>query len=289
MQPLKVAFLGLGEMGSRMAASLARAGFALTVWSRNSNRADPLRALGAATASQPNEAAADADIVVAMLRDDGASRAVWTNAASGALQAMRPGAVAIDSSTLTPAWIRELSALASARSISLLDAPVSGSRLAAESKTLIYLVGGEAKALERAQPVQSAIGKTIHHVGPSGSGAVVKLMINALLGIQTAALAELIGIATRAGLDAAKALAVIHSTPVSSPALVSASQAMQANEFAPIFPIELFEKDMGYAADTAAMLGAGAPLVLAAREVLKAAMQAGWGKEQYTAVAKLYR
>jgi 3-hydroxyisobutyrate dehydrogenase len=76
MRPLKVAFLGLGEMGSRRATSLARAGFALTVWSRNTNRADPLRALGAATASQPNEAAADADIVVAMLRDDSASRAV---------------------------------------------------------------------------------------------------------------------------------------------------------------------------------------------------------------------
>jgi 3-hydroxyisobutyrate dehydrogenase len=190
---MKVAFLGLGEMGSRMSTSLIRAGFEVTVWNRTSTRTAPLLSLGAKVANYPNAAAADADFVVAMLRDDAASRDVWTNPIYGALNAMKPGAIAIESSTLTVGWVKQLGELALAQRVSLLDAPVSGSTPAAESKQLVCLVGGDAVALERARPVFNALGGAIHHAGPTGSGAAVKLMLNALLGIQAAAMAELIG------------------------------------------------------------------------------------------------
>jgi hypothetical protein len=123
----KVAFLGLGAMGSRMAANLLKAGRTVTVWNRSPAAAEALVASGARKASSPKEAAKGADFVFAIVRDDDASQNVWLDSTNGALAGMHPGAVAIESSTLTPEWIRELSEHFSAKGISLLDAPVSGS------------------------------------------------------------------------------------------------------------------------------------------------------------------
>lgn len=286
---MKVAFLGLGAMGSRMAASLISAQFDLTVWNRTIDRADSLRAMGATVATQPNEAAADADVVIAMLRDDLASRDVWTNKNVGTLNAMKPGAIAVESSTLSVDWVKELGAQASARGVSLLDAPVSGSTPSAESKQLIYLVGGEAAALARARNVLDAMGSAIHYAGPTGSGAIVKLMINTLLGVQAATLAELIPLAERAGIDAAGAIEIIGGTSVCSPAAKSIGKAMLANQFAPTFPIALFAKDMLYANEFAATVGANMPISIATYSVINAAQKAGWGGEQHAALVKLYR
>lgn len=286
---MKVAFLGLGAMGTRMAASLISAQFNLTVWNRTVERGDSLRAMGAKMAIQPNEAAADADVVIAMLRDDLASRDVWTNKNYGALNAMKPGAIAIESSTLSVDWVEQLGVHAKARGVSLLDAPVSGSTPSAESKQLAYLVGGEVAALERVRTVLDAMGAAIHYTGPTGSGAIVKLMINTMLGIQAAALAEIIPLAERAGIDAARALEIIGSTSVCSPAGKSMGKAMLANQFAPTFPIALFAKDMQYATEFAATVGANTPISIATYSALKAAREAGWGDEQYTALIKLYR
>jgi 3-hydroxyisobutyrate dehydrogenase len=286
---MKIAFLGLGAMGTRMAASLISAQFDLTVWNRTVERGDSLRAMGAKVANQPNEAAAEADVVIAMLRDDIASRDVWTNKNYGALNAMKPGAIAIESSTLSVDWIKQLGAHANVRGVSLLDAPVSGSTPSAESKQLIYLVGGEAAALERVRTVLNAMGSAIHYAGPAGSGAIVKLMINALLGIQAAAFAELIPLAERAGIDAARALEIIGSTSVCSPAAKAMGKAMLANQFAPAFPISLFAKDMQYATELAANVGANTPISSATYSALTAARESGWGDEQYTALIKLYR
>jgi 3-hydroxyisobutyrate dehydrogenase len=286
---MKIAFLGLGAMGACMAASLINAQFDLTVWNRTIERGESLRAMGAKVANQPNEAAADADVVIAMLRDDLASRDVWTNRNYGALNAMKPGAIAIESSTLSVDWIKQLGAHAKARGVSLLDAPVSGSTPSAESKQLIYLVGGEVAALERVRTVLDAMGAAIHYAGPAGSGAIVKLMINALLGIQAAAFAELIPLAERAGIDAARALDIIGSTSPCSSAAKSMGRAMLTNQFAPTFPIALFAKDMQYAKEFAATVGANMPISSVTYSVLKAAQEAGWGDEQYTALIKLYR
>jgi 3-hydroxyisobutyrate dehydrogenase len=286
---MKIAFLGLGAMGARMAASLLKARFDLTVWNRNASRSEPLRDLGGKVAAHPTEAVVNADVVIAMLRDDSASRDVWTNESYGALGAMKRGAIAVESSTLSLAWVKQLGALATSRGVHFLDAPVSGSTPAAESKQLVYMVGGDVSVLERARPILEAMGNAIHHAGPVGSGAFAKLMVNSLLGIQAAAVAELIGLAERSDVDVSLIMDIVSRTTVCSPAASSTAKAILANQFMPKFPIDLFEKDMQYTANCAADVATYLPMCGAANAVFKAAQQAGCGHEHYTAVAKLYR
>jgi 3-hydroxyisobutyrate dehydrogenase len=286
---MKVAFLGLGAMGSRMATSLLKAEFDLTVWNRSALRAEPLVGLGAKVAMHPDEAVADADVVIAMLRDDIASQDVWMNANYGALSAMKQDAIAIESSTLTLAWVKELGVSSSTRGVHFLDAPVSGSTPAAESKQLVYMVGGDASVLERARPVLSAMGSAIQYVGPTGNGAFAKLIVNSLLGIQAAAMAELIGLAERNHIDVSMMVEVVSHTAVCSSAAASTAKAMLASQFAPKFPIELLAKDMQYVANCASDAGTHMPICSETNAVLKAAQQAGYGNEQYTTIVKLYR
>src|SRR6266508_2922425 len=137
----KVAFLGLGIMGGGMAQNLLKAGFPLTVYNRTRAKADPLAALGARVAGTPREAAANADIVIAMVGDDMASRAVWLGA-DGALAGARAGAVLVECSTLSLEWVRELAGLASERKLDFLDSPVTGSKDAAAAGELKLMVGG---------------------------------------------------------------------------------------------------------------------------------------------------
>lgn len=285
----RIAFLGLGAMGARMAARCLAAGHAVTVWNRSPGPAAPLKDQGAGVAGSPAEAAASAEIVISMLRDDEASRAVWLAPQTGALHAMAPGTLAIESSTLTPGWIAELGAAADAAGVAFLDAPVAGSRPQAEAGQLIYFVGGGDADLARAQGVLGAMGGTVHHAGPRGAGAMVKLAVNSLFGLQLAGLAELIGLLDRSGVDPAQALDIIGAVPVCSPAAKAASGAMLAGNFAPAFPIELVEKDFGYVAAAATQANAAIPLAEATRAVFAKAMTAGHGAENITGVVQLYR
>lgn len=291
-----IAFLGLGAMGRRMAANLVRAGHSVSVWNRSPLAAEALFAAAAPSdpASQPVQwaatpaaAAKSADYVISMVRDDEASRFVWCDAVSGALAAMPRGAIAIESSTVSVEWVRTLGQRANDAGISLLEAPVSGSRPAAEAAQLVYLAGGDAQVLARAENVLNAMGAAIHHVGPIGAGSLVKLATNALLGIQVTALAELIGMLRRNGTDVAKALQAIAGTAVWSPVDNVISGSMLRGDFQPQFPIELIEKDFGY---TLAAVGAdaGAPTLAAARTVFRQGIDKGIGGQNMSAVVQLF-
>ncbi|BEV14362.1 NAD(P)-dependent oxidoreductase [Herbaspirillum sp. DW155] len=282
----KIAVLGLGAMGSRMAANLIKAGHAVTVWNRSAAAAEELVAAGAALAATPKQAAAGADFVMAMVRDDQASRQVWLDPDTGALAGMAAGAIALESSTLTVKWIRELGAQAAARRIDLLEAPVSGSTPQAEAAQLVYLVGGEVDTLTHAAPILTAMGSAIRHVGPLGSGALAKLTTNTLLGIQVAVLGELVGMLQHSGADVARVLDAVAITPVWSPVAGRISGSMLAGNFAPQFPIELIEKDFGYTLQAAGS-DVVAPTIAAARSVFRAAIERGLGDENMTAVVKL--
>jgi 3-hydroxyisobutyrate dehydrogenase-like beta-hydroxyacid dehydrogenase len=275
-------------MGGRMAANLLKAGHEVTVWNRSPARLAELAGAGAETAGTPGKAAAGAGFVVSMVRDDEASRSVWTGA-EGALAAMDAGAVAVESATLTVAWVRDLAGECRDRGVAFLDAPVAGSRPQAEAAQLIFLVGGDAAVFERTEPLLLAMGGAAHHVGPAGSGAAVKLMVNALFGIQMAAMGELIGFARRLGLDPEAAVRALASTPACSPAARLGSEAMLAEKYAPLFPIELVAKDFAYAAQTAAAAGAAVPVTQAARAVFDRAEAEGYGPDNITGVARLYR
>jgi 3-hydroxyisobutyrate dehydrogenase len=285
---MKTAFLGLGAMGRRMAAQLVKAGHQVTVWNRTASAVDSLVAAGAHAAATPKAAAADAELIFCMVRDDEASRRVWLDERTGALLGMKKGTLAIECSTLSVAAVKSLAAVAKQSGMRFVDAPLAGSRPQAEAGQLIFFAGGEHEDVAVAEPLLKTMGASVWHVGPVSHGAAVKLMVNALFGIQLAAVAELIGLAQKSGLDVVKAVEVLGATPVISPAAKVAATAMLAENFAPMFPIELVAKDFGYALGLAASVEANAPLTEAASAVFKSALNQGHGDDNSTAVARVY-
>ena len=283
---MTLAVLGLGAMGARMATRLLDAGHDLTVWNRSPGPADALRPR-AAVAATPRQAAAGADVVLSMVTDDDASRAVWTGP-DGALAGLAAGAVAVESSTLTPAWVRELAPLAAERGATLLDAPVAGTRGPAEAGTLVFLVGGDARALARVRPALDAMGQAVHHVGETGRGAEVKLAINALYAVQVAAYAEWAHALRRAGVGLDRTAEVLSALPITSPAAAGALRSVAAGAFDPQFPVDLVEKDLGYAVRLAESVGADAPATAAAHATFARALAAGLGDLNATGVARVF-
>jgi 3-hydroxyisobutyrate dehydrogenase len=281
----KIAVLGLGAMGSRMAQRLLQAGFSVAVWNRSPAAAQALVAQGAVHADSPRHAAQGADFVISMVRDDAASQMVWTDAVSGAFSGMKPGAVAIESSTLSLNGIRAWLAAAQSHSIVCLEAPVSGSRPQAEAGQLVYLVGGDAAVLERALPVLRTLGGAVHHVGSVGSGALAKLATNALLGTQVAVVSELVGLLQRQGADVAAVLKAMSGTSAWAPVSGYLSGSMLAQDFRPQFPVELAAKDFGYVLEATG--AANAPALSAVAGVFHSACDQGLGGENMTAVFKL--
>ncbi|NJM82307.1 MAG: NAD(P)-dependent oxidoreductase [Tabrizicola sp.] len=276
---MKIAFLGLGAMGSRMALRLVAAGHEVTVWNRTPRRVD-----GAAAAATAAAAVPGAKVVIAMLRDDAASAAVWNEAMAG----MAPGALGIEMSTVTPAQARALHDAAAARGLDFLDAPVAGSRPQAEAGQLIFMAGGEASVLAQAEPLLRDIGAAVHHAGGPGAGAMVKLMVNSLFGAQVAVIAELLGMAANAGIDPARAVDILAATPVAGPAAKAAAAAMLARGFAPAFPIDLVEKDFALARRTGEENGSPLPVTAAVHAVFAAAKSEGYGADNITGVVQRY-
>jgi len=285
----RVTILGTGAMGSRMAINLLKAGHEVTVWNRDIAKLTHLVEAGARSAVSPQSAVKDAEYAICMVRDDEASQNVWLGKKHGALLGMPQEAVAIESSTLTVDWIKKLSARCSSSGIDFLDAPVAGSRPQAEAAQLIYFVGGEAAVYERTKPLLRSMGSSVHYTGLSGSGATVKLIVNALLGIQVATIGELIGFAGRMGIDEDRAIEVMASTQVCSPAAKVASEAMLKGNFTPMFPIELVAKDFAYIVKTAESIGAELPISQFARSVFDKAVQARFGQDNITGVVQLYQ
>lgn len=284
----RIAFLGLGAMGARMAANLLAAGHDLHVWNRHPERTEPLRRQGARAARTPREAAEGARFVIAMLRDDDASRAAWTAPEAGALHGMATEAVAVECSTLSLAWTRELAAWCHARGKAFVDAPLAGSRPQAEARTLIFFAGGEESAIDQVQPILLDTGSALHRAGAAGAGMATKLAVNTLFTAQVAALAELLEVLRRHGVDPVRALDIIGATPICAPGIKAAGEMMLRNAFAPLFPVDLAAKDLGYAA-LAAGAPSNAPVADATWAVFRNATAAGFGGEHISAVAKLYR
>lgn len=275
MTALKVAVLGLGIMGGGMARNLLSGGFDMTVWNRSPAKADPLVAAGARLAATPAEAAHDADIVVAMLADDDASRQAWLSETDGALAAMKAGAIGIEASTLTVDWVRTLNEAMMAHGAGFLDAPVTGSRQQAAEGKLRFLVGGDPDVLARAEPAFAAMGSETVHLGPTGSGATLKLVNNFLCGVQVASLAEAIAMIERSGLDVRRAVSILTGGAPGSPLLGAVSARMLDRAYEPQFLVPLMAKDLAYAEAAFAAAEIPLPSAAAARERFDAAARAG--------------
>jgi 3-hydroxyisobutyrate dehydrogenase len=284
----RIAFLGLGLMGAAMARRLLDHGFDLTVWNRTGRRADALVSAGARLAATPADAARGSDAVIAMLADDEASRAVWLGEAA-ALPAMEPGSLAMDSGTLTVEWVRELGAQAVARGVAFLDAPVTGSKPQAEQGTLNFLVGGDAATVERAGPLFKAMGRGQVHVGPAGSGALLKLINNFMCGVQLASLGEAMAMAQRSGLDLRRTADVLAAGSPGSPIVKMVVERMVARDYTPNFLVPLMVKDLTYVMETFAAEGIELADARAARERFIEAAAAGYQGQDVAAVVEPLR
>lgn len=281
----RVALLGLGVMGAGMAANWLAKGFGLTVWNRTRARTQALADKGARVATTPREAAAGADCVFAMVSDDAASRAVWLGD-DGALAGAKTGAVVVESSTLTPDWVRELAGHARAKGCAFLDAPVGGSRQAAASGELRFFVGGDAATLDKARPALIAIGSKIDLLGPAGAGATWKLINNQLIAAQVAALGEALDVARKAGFRPVQISSLILNGAASSPIVKMKLPSMLSGDYdEPDFALSLMLKDARYAAALAQSLGAPADLVSSAVKAFARAEANGLGAKDIAAVA----
>ena len=285
----KIAFIGLGAMGSRMAEQLVKAGHQLTVWNRTPEKADKLVKSGVILAKTPKEAAETADFVFSMVRDDKASEYVWLDAQDGVVNASNKNFVAIECSTLSISYIKYLSEKLSRYSIPFLDAPLAGSRPQAEAAKLIFVVGGHREVFEKVQSLFKVMGSSAHYMGTNSSGAATKLLINGLFGIQLAAMAELLSLGKKLGLNLEEAIRAIANTPVCSLAAKLSAESMLTNSFNPAFPIDLVAKDFGLIDQAAEETLSSAPISKSALFVYKEAIAQGYAQDNITGIIQLYK
>ena len=275
-----VAVVGLGAMGSRIAARLAEAGHRLVVWNRTPAKAARLVELGATPAASPADAARGADVVLTMVADPPALRVV-TEGPAGVAAGVGGDATTIEMSTVGPAAVARLRAALPAAA-GLLDAPVLGSLPEAESGSLTIFVGGPTSLVERWTPLLSALGSPVH-VGSLGAGAAAKLVANTSLFGTLALLGETIALADGLGLSRAATFEVLAATPLATTA-ARRRGSLETGDYARRFALSLARKDADLIDDAAASSGIELPLVAAARRWLAEADDAGLGDRDYSAV-----
>jgi 3-hydroxyisobutyrate dehydrogenase-like beta-hydroxyacid dehydrogenase len=285
---MRVAFLGLGIMGSRMAANLARSGFELTVWNRTRSTAESFCAehSGVRIAESPADAGADAELVVTMVVDGDQVRQVLLGA-QGAATAAAPGTLFLDCSTIGPAAARTLGADLAERDVELLDAPVTGSSPRAEDGTLTIMVGGSAEAFGRALPVLRAMGKVIVHAGELGQGQVVKVINNAVAATNAAVLGEALLVAARAGADLDALVQVMAAGSGGSAMLALKADPMRRHDYTTLFKLEHMLKDVRLCLEEGEAVGAPFSFAALTREILIAAQGRGYGEADFAALIEV--
>jgi 3-hydroxyisobutyrate dehydrogenase-like beta-hydroxyacid dehydrogenase len=281
-----VGVLGIGRMGSSMARALAAGGFEVVCWNRTPGAATALAAeLGGRAVPRPADVAAAADVCISMLADGSAVQAAYEGA-EGLLAGARPGNVLVDSSTVPPSTIRAFERAARAAGAGILDAPVSGSVALAQSGSLTIMVGGDAADLERARPVLAALATTIFHLGPLGSGAAMKLAVNAVIFGLNEALAEGLVLAEAAGIDRTLAYDVLAASAVGAPYVSYKRAAFLEPEATPIaFSLDLAAKDLRLISALADELGVSVPQAATNLAVIAAASSDGRGSRDFSSVA----
>ena len=283
-----IALLGTGTMGSGMARNLRKAGFPLTIYNRTRDKAESLAETGALVAETPATAAAGAEVVLSMLADDDASRAAWLGP-DGALEAMKPGSVVIDCGTVSPEWVGQLHELAQARGMRMMDAPVTGSRPQASAGELTFLVGADSTTLEAVRPVLQCMSKAILHVGPVGSGALLKLINNFLCGVQAVSFAEALAWIERSALDRAQALEFLNGGAAGSNIFRAMSERMTARTYDVNFLLRLMDKDLRYAQQAAAANEVELTTAACSRKLFERAEAAGYSERDMAAVVEVLR
>jgi 3-hydroxyisobutyrate dehydrogenase len=282
---IRIGVIGLGKMGKPIARNLLRAGYPLTVHNRSRTSVEELTSEGAIDGDSPAGVAAASDIILTSLPDPAAVRKVYL-ADDGLLSAARIGQIFIDTSTIDPGLTRQLATACIERGAHFLDAPISGGVAGAETASLTVMVGGDADAFRRAEPILAIIGKNVHHAGPNGAGTAIKLVNQLLVGIHMAAAAEALVLGVKAGADPEQMLAVISTSFGSSRMLERGGPMIVNRDFSGGTPVDILRKDLGLIADLAADLGVPLALGDVTRQVFDRAHDANLGDDDITAIVR---
>jgi 3-hydroxyisobutyrate dehydrogenase len=285
---MKVGFIGLGTMGGAMAANLARAGFQVTAWNRTPGRAEELRELGVALAPTAAAAAAASEVIVTIVSDTPDVEAVLFGADGVAARA-RSGSLVVDMSTISPSATRAFAGRLETQGVAMLDAPVSGGSEGARKGTLSIFVGGTPEDVERARPILAAMGSTITHLGPIGSGQAAKAVNQVILAGGYLGVAEGIVLAMKAGLDIDALVAALSGGAAQSWVLANRSGRMLANDYPLGFKVALHRKDLGIALQLARETGTALPISAFVEAIEAGHVGRGHGDEDVSAVARAIR
>ncbi len=285
-----IAFIGTGIMGAGMAHNLLKAGYSLTVWNRTAEKAQPLVEAGATLAATPAQAAANADLIISIVGDDNSSRSVWLGSDGVLAGDRQPNAIAIESTTISLAWARELHQALSEAGLRFIDCPVTGGRGGAEGGTLTLLVGAEDETLAEARPVLDTLSSNIIHFGPPGAGTAYKLIANLMGAVHTVALGEGIAMAEKAGLNMERVVEGLTSGAVASPLVNAFAERMAKNDHDFVnFSARWIHKDAAYAAQMATELGQTIPMSAVAVQMYQMALTQGLGEKNVSAVVDTLR
>lgn len=283
----RIGFIGLGIMGSRMAANLRRAGYPVTVWNRTRARAEAWAAEhGANVAATPAEVAEASDIVVTIVVDGAQVEQVLLGE-GGVVEDARAGLLCIDMSTIAPAESRSIAARLREHGVAFVDAPVTGSAPKAADGTLTIMVGGAGADVGRARPVLEAMGEKIVHVGPVGQGETVKVLCNAVAATNAATLAQALLVGKRAGVDLPRMVEVLKASSAGSAMADLKAEPMLAHDFTTLFKLEHMLKDVRYALAEGEAAGAPFPAAAVTRELLSAGVGRGLGEQDFAAVLEV--
>lgn len=283
----RIGFIGLGTMGKPMAANLIQKGFIVTVYNRTTEKADELAHLGAEVSSTPAEVAHNSDVLITMLSNDAALLETFYSE-QGILSGIHPALTIIDSSTVAPQTSQKLAEELAAHFVDFLDAPVTGTKPAAEAGTLTFMVGGSQEVFDEHYDLFLALGSKAIYLGPSGSGSYAKLAHNTMVGINLVGLAEGLSIATKAGVNPAKFLEIVRSGGANSKQVELKADKIIDRDFSSQFSLKLMLKDLLLAQELTSQFQLPTPLLHTATSLFQMGLSKGLGEEDLSSVIQCY-
>jgi 3-hydroxyisobutyrate dehydrogenase-like beta-hydroxyacid dehydrogenase len=280
---MKIGFIGLGIMGSRMSENLLKNGYDLIVYNRTKEKALPLVKKGASLAGSPAEAGKKSDILFTMLADpDAVEETALGN--EGFLSSLKENSLWIDTSTVNPSFSKKMSSKAKERNIRFLDAPVAGTLGPAERGELTIFVGGNKKDFDEAKPIMEAMGKKIIYLGENGAGTSMKMVVNLMLANAMVSFAEAMSLGEALGFSQDTLFNTLLGGPVAAPFLSGKKEKIQNKNFEAEFPLEHMQKDLFLVSQTAYENNISIPISNTSKEIYGSAVKNGFNKKDFSAI-----
>jgi len=284
---MKIGFIGLGIMGSRMAANLLKKGHELVIYNRTKEKADALIAAGASWAPTPAELAKRVPIMITMLSKPDAVAETALIGKHGFLNHLVKNSLWIDCSTVNPSFSRLMADEAKQRGVRFIDAPVAGSKGPAEQAQLLFYVGGEKTDVDEARPLLEAMGKAVFHVGGHGTGTSMKMVNNLMLAQAMVAFSEAVVLGEALGISKDMLFNTLLSSPVTAPFLAFKQAKLESGNFDVEFPLQWMHKDTQLVAETAYETGVALPATSVVKELYALAVRNGLGESDFSAIYKM--